>query len=95
MFTSKTGLRGAVCGALFAFLVAAVPAMALDTTNVAFVQTVSVRNVAHRSDYLNLTMGGHFAFGFTALRFGFVQPLRTGDDRLFNNEFNVQVNRIF
>lgn len=58
-------------------------------------QTIMVQNVSNRSDHLNLTVGGHLAIGSSSLRFGFVQPLRTGDDRLFNQELNVQFNRLF
>lgn len=58
-------------------------------------QSTMVQNVSNRSDHLNLTIGGHLAFGYSSLRFGFVQPLRMGDDRLFDHEFNVQFNRTF
>ncbi len=62
--------------------------------NVSF-QTVTVQNLSNRSDHLNCTLGGQLSLGSTSLRFGFVQPLRTGDDRLFDHEFNVQLNRLF
>ena len=58
-------------------------------------QLATVSNVANRSDHLNLTIGGHLALGLTSLRFGYVQPLRNGDDQLFDHEFNVQFNRLF
>jgi len=60
-----------------------------------FFQTVTVQNIANRSDHLNLTIGGNLALASSSLRFGFVQPLRTGDDRLFDQEFKVQFNRLF
>ncbi len=60
-----------------------------------FIQTSTVTNVANRSDHLNFTLGGNLLLGSTSLRFGIVQPLRSGDDRLFDHEFNVQLNRLF
>jgi hypothetical protein len=58
-------------------------------------QTTTVQNFANRSDHLNLTVGGNLLVGSSSLRFGFVQPLRDGDDKLFDHEFNVQFNRMF
>lgn len=58
-------------------------------------QTTSVSNVANRSDHVNLTLGGNLLVGSSSLRFGFVQPVQNGDDRLFDHEFNVQFNRLF
>lgn len=60
-----------------------------------FIQTSTVTNIAARSDHLNYTLGGNLLLGSTSLRFGFVQPLRSGDDKLFDHEFNVQCNRLF
>ncbi|MEO5806771.1 transglutaminase-like cysteine peptidase [Devosia sp.] len=41
MLTPKKGLRGAICGVLIALFAVATPALALDTNNIAFVQTAS------------------------------------------------------
>ncbi|WP_146459625.1 hypothetical protein [Rubripirellula tenax] len=60
-----------------------------------FIQNVSVSNLSNRSDHLNFTVGSHLAFGLSSLRFGYVQPLRGGDDRVFDSELSVQFNRVF
>lgn len=67
-----------------------------DAVTDAFIfQTATVANTSNRSDHLNFTAGTNLALGDSSLRFGFVQPLRTGDDRLFDHEFNFQFNRAF
>ncbi len=58
-------------------------------------QIVAVFNQANRNDHLSITVGGQLQVGLTSFRFGFVQPLRSGDDKLFEHEFNIQINRLF
>jgi hypothetical protein len=59
-------------------------------------QFFSFGNFSNRVDVLDLTMGLHAELGNQTLcRVAGVVPLRTGDDRLFNGEVQVQLERRF
>lgn len=55
----------------------------------------SLGNPAGRQDFLNLTFGVDVALFATNIRPAFVLPIRTGDDKQFDCEFTLQVNRHF
>lgn len=51
-------------------------------------------NLANRIDAFDLTCGLHFEFGpCSSLRVGGVFPLRSGDNRFFDSEIQLQLNR--
>jgi hypothetical protein len=57
---------------------------------------IDLRNSADRQDVLNLTVGLHAEVArHTLLRVGGVVPLRRGDDRFFDAEIQVQLERRF
>lgn len=61
-----------------------------------FGSTVQVGNTANRTDPVYLTLGPTVEFANrSTLAVGFVAPLRTGDDRGFDWELNVQLNYRF
>jgi hypothetical protein len=58
--------------------------------------SATMLNQEGRQDVLNMTLGLHtVVLDDTAIRVGVVLPLRTADDRFFDSEFMVQVNRLF
>ena len=65
-------------------------------TGPAFPGFFRFENSANRVDVLNMTAGLHAQFGPDwELRVAGSFPLRSGDDRLFNSEFQVQINHNF
>lgn len=66
-----------------------------SVSHILFFQSSTVENLSNRNDHLNLAIGGHLSMGASSLRLGFVQPLRDGDDRVFDQEISVQFNRLF
>jgi hypothetical protein len=57
-------------------------------------RTIDISSPVNRFDLLNLSAGLNMIIGpLTNLRVAAVVPLRGADDRLFDSEFQVQVNR--
>jgi hypothetical protein len=58
--------------------------------------TLAIQNSANRQDVLNLTFGLHTEFARrTLLRVAGVVPVTSGDDRFFDSEIQVQLERRF
>lgn len=55
-------------------------------------QSTVVTSAANHFNHLNATVGTHIDLGRSALRIGYVQPLRGGTDRVFDNELVLQYN---
>lgn len=71
-------------------------AQVLSIPEPAFGATVFIGNTANRVDIVNLTVGPTLEFvNRSTLGVGFVAPLRTGDNRGFDWELNLQLNYRF
>jgi hypothetical protein len=72
------------------------PANILNAINKIFERPPTVGNLRNRVDILDLTVGSTFLLGERAtLATGFAFPLRTGDNRTFDWEFQAQFNYYF
>lgn len=56
---------------------------------------ISLGNSANRVDVFNMVLGCASELGDTTITNGFVMPLSTGDNKAFDFEYNLQVQRLF